>query len=442
MKANKYSEQLRGWQFIANQLHTTSCGVFCLVFIWVLIAGLFIQLVALPVLPNLHAGHGLMMGGDWVRFHTDAVKLVTLMHDHGWVTWELRPQGNAPIGIAAATYYFFGISEPWVLLPINALLFAGGSVFLHGIFKSISNSRLALIAILPFVLFPSAGMIYGQIHKDVFSITGALAVIYVWVQFSSYQKLNWQRLIAYVAIVALGGILIWIVRPYLLQPLIASSFLITLLLVMLVGKGRGTLWWVGVFFCFIVLISLSNLSTTSTTSTTFIESEASAGATYIDRMVFRINAARVGFAKGYPDAGSNIDTNVRFSSLSDVVAYLPRALEIGLLAPFSSEWIASGVSVGSGFMRFVAGMEMMVSYALLIGMGVLLYIAKDKRPAVLLTILFAIVMIIFLSLVVCNIGTLYRMRFGNYQLLNGLGVLGWGLLWQKRTFLMRRENER
>jgi len=159
-------------------------------------------------------------------------------------------------------------------------------------------------------------------------------------------------------------------------------------------------------------------------------------------MVFRINAARVGFAKGYPDAGSNIDTNVRFSSLSDVVAYLPRALEIGLLAPFSSEWIASGVSVGSGFMRFVAGMEMMVSYALLIGMGVLLYIAKDKRPAVLLTILFAIVMIIFLSLVVCNIGTLYRMRFGNYQLLNGLGVLGWGLLWQKRTFLMRRENER
>ncbi len=141
---------------------------------------------------------------------------------------------------------------------------------------------------------------------------------------------------------------------------------------------------------------------------------------------------RVGFAKSAPNAGSNIDLEVTFDSLADVLLYVPRAFEIGLFAPFPSMWLSEGASPGSRIMRLISGLEMVVSYILLIGVVMLLYGLKSSRPALLVSILISITMIVILVLVVCNVGTLYRMRYGNWQLLNGLGVLGWVLWWQNK----------
>lgn len=84
-------------------------------------------------------------------------------------------------------------------------------------------------------------------------------------------------------------------------------------------------------------------------------------------------------------------------------------------------------------MRLIAGMEMMVSYVLLAGVGLLCFGLKNNRSALLVTILMATILILVLALVVCNVGTLYRMRYGGWQLLNGLGVLGWGVMLQARS---------
>lgn len=151
---------------------------FLLIFAWSLIAGLFIQWVALPALPGLHAGHGLMKGGDWIEYHLAAIDLASLMEQQGWQVWELRPKINAPIGISAAAYFLTGISEPWVVFPLYAAMFAVAAVSLHGIFTSFATKSLAFVATLPFVLFPSAALIYSQIHKDVFSIAGTLVVVF------------------------------------------------------------------------------------------------------------------------------------------------------------------------------------------------------------------------------------------------------------------------
>ena len=140
---------------------------------------------------------------------------------------------------------------------------------------------------------------------------------------------------------------------------------------------------------------------------------------------------------GYPLAGSNIDLEVRYDSLADVVSHVPRALQLGLLAPFPTMWVSESVSPGSGVMRLISGMEMAVSYVLLIGVGLLLFGLKVNRPAVLVAILMAVVLILIMTLVVTNVGTLYRMRYGSWQLLNGLGVLGWGLMLQARQKAIR-----
>lgn len=422
----------------ANAAAFSSHRVFLLVFAWSLLAGLFIQWVALPALPGLHAGHGLMKGGDWIEYHLAAVDLASLMEQQGWQVWALRPQGNAPIGITAAAYFLAGVSEPWVVLPINAAMFALAAVSLHGVFASLAPDRLAFMAMLPFVLFPSAALIYGQIHKDVFSIAGTLVVVFVWVGFAQRAESGWRSALGRVALTALGCLLVWVVRPYLMQSLIAASVLGALLLVIMTGRGRGVAWWCGILLCLLVQAGYTQQSTAPTAplapsvSTAPTAPSASITHTYLARAVANLNAARVGFVISSPLAGSNIDTDVRFSSLADVVSYVPRALQVGLLAPFPSMWVGKGVSSGSGVMRFISGMEMAVSYVLLIGVGLLLYGLKVNRPAVLVAILMATLLILVLTLVICNVGTLYRMRYGSWQLLNGLGVLGWGLMLQAR----------
>lgn len=445
MKKFILREQGGRWQHTAKVFAMSSLGVFFLAFAWSLIAGLLIQWVVLPALPGLHAGHGLMKGGDWIGFHRDAVERASLMQHQGWKVWELRPQGNAPIGIAAAVYVLAGISEPWVVLPINAAVFALAAVSLHGIFTSLAPGRLAFMATLPFVMFPSAAMIYGQIHKDVFSVAGTLVIAFVWVRFAQRVETSWRSVLGRVALTAVGCLLVWTVRGYLLQPLMAASLLTVLLLGIMTGRGRGALWWGGILLCLLVqagynqrpsVASVPSVPSASTASTAVPSGPfgpaGPSGPSYLERAVATLNAARVGFAGSAPHAGSNIDTEVRFGSLADVVSYVPRALQVGLLTPFPSMWVSDGVSPGSGAMRFISGMEMAVSYVLLIGVGLLLYGLKVNRPALLVAILMAMVLTLVLALVVGNVGTLYRMRYGSWQLLNGLGVLGWGLMLQAR----------
>ena len=427
----------------------SSHRVFLLVFAWSLIAGLLIQWVVLPALPGLHAGHGLMKGGDPVWYHSEAVQLASLMQQ-GWQVWELRPQGNAPIGITAAAYFLVGIREPWVVMPINAALFALAAVSLYGIFTSFASKSLAFVATLPFVLFPSAALIYGQIHKDVFSIAGTLVIVFVWVRFVQRVESGWRSVLGRVVLTALGCLLVWVVRPYLVQPLMAASVLGVLLLGIMTGRGRGVAWWVGVLLCLLVQAGYTQQPSSSVvpTAVPVVRAAPTAGTagtagtartapikpstpTYLDRVVSKIDSTRVGFV-GSSYAGSNIDTDVRFNSLADLVSYVPRALQVGLLAPFPAMWVGNGVYPGSGVMRFISGAEMAGSYVLLIGVGLLLYRLQVNRPALLVAILMTLVLILVLGLVVGNVGTLYRMRYGSWQLLNGLGVLGWGLMLQVR----------
>lgn len=415
---------------------TSSVGVFCLTFVWALLAGLFVQMVVLPAIPSIHAGNGLMAGGDSVGFHRDAVELAASMRHHGWQVWELRPRGNAPIGIAAAAYYLVGFGEPWIILPINATMFALAAVSLHGIFKSLISERWAFIATLPFVLFPSAALIYGQIHKDGFSVAGISIIILVWVRFAQLVELDQRGLLSQVALMVAGCSLVWIVRPYLLQPLVLASVLTVLLLIGMFGRHRFV-WWVGISLCILVQVGYSNIPSVSAAPLVgnFNDQPLAStvsGASLIEKNLAKLNAMRIGFATGAPNAGSNIDIDVKYDSLIDLVLYVPRALQVGLLAPFPPMWVDVGVSPGAGLMRFMAGMEMVVSYVLLVGVGLLWVDLRSNRPALMVGILMATVLILIMALVVCNVGTLYRMRYGEWQILNGLGVLGWGLRLQAR----------
>ena len=411
-------------------------GLFVLTFVYALSAGVLLQWVVLPLLlPGIHAGHGLLAKGDWVVFHQEADQMAQRIQQMGWAEWELRPGGNAPIGIAAIVYAITGIHEPWVVLPLNALLFALSAACLFRVFSSIAPPRLALFASLPFVLFPSAAMLYGQIHKDIYSISGSALIILVWVGFAtkglSAQGGQSGRILA----TALGAFLIWLVRPYLLKVVLVASSSVALLLAarVIMGRdGRGNdafQWWLGLIACLGVLAIGANLPAAGGSgeiSSAMTEHCPGLGDGVISNLVCRLDYARLGFA-GQHQAGSNVDTGLNYRSLADVVEYVPRALQIGFLAPFPDMWSAQGVMPGAGLMRLLAGMEMMIAYVLLGGGGLLFMCNRGTRGVGLLIVLQAAIPLLILALVVCNIGTLYRMRYMYWHLFLGLGVIGWGM---------------
>ncbi len=435
-------------------------GIFVLVFFYSLSVGLLIQLVMLPyVMPELHAGQGLLKGGDWVVFQQEAVQLANRIHHEGWAIWELRPQGNAPIGIAAAVYALTGISEPWVLMPLNAGLFAIGATCLYMMFALIAPPRLAFVATMPYVFFPSAAMIFGQIHKDVWSIAGIALVALVWVRFAVYSMLDWKDAAIQVMLVLVGVLLIWLVRPYLVQVVLAASTLTVLVIAVRAIFARGDgfkhsmQWWAGMalsitlLVLFVVPSPVTHVSPVTNVWEAVVSKEPGRGdlawhgtewiPAFTDNILSGFIDIRRGFTEGYPHAGSNIDTAVQFHSVADVVRYIPRALQVALFAPFPSMWGGSGASPGATHMRLLAGIEMAFTYLVLPGV-ILLFIRRGGHGLAAVAVIQAVVPMVILALVVSNVGTLYRMRYGYWQILIGLGIIGWGIWLQHWKTKCRR----
>lgn len=133
-----------------------------------------------------------------------------------------------------------------------------------------------------------------------------------------------------------------------------------------------------------------------------------------------INGVRKNFDGDYRTA-SSVDETVRFYNMSDLINYLPRALQIGLFAPFPDQWLKPGSSEPNTIMRKIAIFEMSFFYVSLVFL--LLNIKWVLRsPGVLYMLLISISVIIFYSYFMSNIGTLYRMRFGFHILICAISV--------------------
>jgi hypothetical protein len=200
-----------------------SVSIFLFAFFFATVAGLLTQFVVLPyLLPSIHAGHGLLMGGDWIGFHADAAELADKISQQGWAAYELRPRGQAPIGISAIVYLVTGIHEPWVLVPLHALLFAAIVVGFFNIFRRFSGSRNAAAAALLLVFLPSSLMLYAQIHKDSWAIAGTVWIFAALIAYATIERIAPKQHAVLIMVTGGATALVWLVRAYLLQLLLAG----------------------------------------------------------------------------------------------------------------------------------------------------------------------------------------------------------------------------
>lgn len=203
--------------------------VWVCIFVYAMLTGLAIQLVILPhVFPQLHAGNGLLAGRDWVGFHEQAVVQAQKIMLLGWDEFRLRPDGDNAITGIASFFYVVLTSKPWTLLPLNSLAFATGGVALFSMLKYLElEDNEAILAMVPYAVFPSALLQYGQIHKDVFCTACVLVVLWSWV-----SLLRGERRIGQIVPVFLAGALalavLSIFRPYFMFPFLGLGIIILL----------------------------------------------------------------------------------------------------------------------------------------------------------------------------------------------------------------------
>jgi hypothetical protein len=424
--------------------HETRCiySIGCLqlvVLLVVVVAGYLIQVVLIPATP-WHAGDGLLLGGDWIYFHYLAEEVSRLIALNGWSAWSLRPDGQAPAGIAAAIYAFTGIHQPWVVLPINALVFSAAvACFYSSMLVVAPVRRLALLATLPMLLMPSMALVWGQLHKDVWALFGVLAVLAVWIRALALQPLP---LIWGVLLVILGNFSIWLVRPYAMQLLLLGQ-LGMFAIVGLSGVHRRSVCCLLSCLCCILFTALTSVF--GKTSVLQVESDQYAPVLLCPQWVNTIPVAglenafaslactRHTLAQSYPDAGSTLDKDVSLHSAVDLLAYMPRALQVGFLAPFPSMWLEGAASPAGRVMRLIAGFEMMGLYFALGGIVLNLWMRRragtkktDTSHVVTAAVLvFSICWVLVYSLATSNVGSLYRVRLPIMVLLFGFGCIAW-----------------
>lgn len=431
-----------------------------------------VQLLVLGVLfPHWGDGHGLLNNQDASAFNAVAMQQAALIAEHGWSAWQLRPNGWGVSGILSA-WYALTWPSPAAFVPVQVLLYGVAAACLFVVFRHISGQRwLAVCGLLPLFLASSA-TIYAQPHRDVFVFAGFVLMVFAWLQWqqavSATASLRWQRLIGGLVALPIGFVLAWMARPYAAEIMLGVN---ALMLVLLCGLAAVQVWraprhaLIPVVAVSVALLAIA-LTTQLPTRAHFdriyvtervgaqqpVPTDRSAEANDVttgridavaatemamsqdwisvdwlparlDDQFRRLATARDSFAIENHFARSAVDLDRRFGRVHDVVAYLPRALSLGLLAPFPTDWRPHpNAPSNRNAERVLAGAEMALLYVALPFFLLALY-RWGRRPPVWFAVLPAAVWLTVYSLTVPVVGALVRYRFPAMVIISGIALM-------------------
>jgi putative peptidoglycan lipid II flippase len=425
------------------------------IFIYTILAGLFVQLILLPyIVPSWQSeyGYGLLKGVDGPKFNRIALELANTIKTQGWSHWELTPSGQLVSGLAAI-FYVLIYPAPWSVLPLNAFLNATVCVcFYYLLSNLVGNDRISIIAALPFIFFPSALLWNAQFHNENYAIPGVIFILFGWLLIVSKRERSWS-LKAIVALISitLGSVLLGLVRVYILIGM-SSLFVIA-------GLVLGIYWLFADFIAleyfkkvslvgasFIIMfftvssINSSHLENSNSTDTSSLtDGEASnsgydkaskkwevstALPTFIDQNLQDLASYRRTFVHASKEGGSSIDLDVTFNNAWEMIAYIPRAFQIGFFSPFPNIWFSPGEKAAGSAMRIVSAFEMLIAYFCLIGFPLFLWEYRGK-PEMWVIVFVCTSMLIVYAMIIPNQGSLYRFRYPYYMPLVGFGLAGW-----------------
>lgn len=396
------------------------------------------------MLPAMHAGSGLLMN-DAEYYHRSAILIADNIRAHGWSAWSIwsaQTSTGGNVAVLAALYALFS-ADPALIIPVNAFFQASSAYLLLLIGRELWPGRAGNLAGLAtailFIVFPSSLSWYSQPLKDCYVITGMLLILYTWLKalHPVSVKGGTAKLLAWMW---LGILLVAFVKLYYLKLLFVAAGVIACVVAFhLLRVKHPRRYRIMLFYLSAILFIAATFQIARPFAGGQSESYAEwvpSGITdttrswqwrdsrwfpdILESYLETTARTRVGMIEKnqYVNAGSAIDTEIAPQSVSEVIIYMPRALQIALFAPFPDTWMQR-----PSLTRLIGVCETALWYCLVPGLLFALYYRRTL--ALTITMLFAVFFMMVFSLVMPNVGTLYRFRYVYEFMLMVIAIGGW-----------------
>ncbi|MDW8282977.1 MAG: hypothetical protein RMK29_14775 [Myxococcales bacterium] len=367
-----------------------------------------------------------------------------------YLVWTLREQGLAAWVAVPAQLHAKLYSLSYAVLaplcgygtlgaePLNILYYLATLVLLFQLGQQVGGPRAGLVAAAAVALWPSYLLLSVQILRDPLFIVALLLLCRCGVAL----VVGPRRAAGGLGLGLAGGLAVWVLWlvRWDFQEVVAGAALLAAVLAALGRQGAGRSG-ARLGAVLLVAMTLGAPRLAEATRPLGLFPRQSPGlavaplgpvvATHCDpatplsclhdlveRLAWRAGYLRQKFLHKYGRTGSAIDADVVLEGSGELVRYLPRALCIGLLAPFPHHWLEPGGRAGRAG-RLLSAVEMLLLYAVY-PLAVLALVQRPRAPAVYLGLV-ALAGCMALGAVVLNLGTLYRLRYAFCMLFVVLG---------------------
>lgn len=380
---------------------------------------------------------------DEIAYQGQCGELARILKSEGLLAWATWPTQlhlrlySLPFAVVSRWFEFNILTVE----PLNLIYYLGILILVFKLGEAIFDYRSALIAAGIVAVWPSFLLHTTQLLRDPLLILAILVIVWS-VAESLRRELRWVHGLWLGAATVLATVTIRIVRLPMWYLLCAAVATAVFLLLIRAWRARRVTGGVVIF----ALLMITAIIVTPRFQPYFHnQQELRAKRMKVHEEVHKlsiedqISATRKGFELRFDEKGnviaaeegSRIDTDVRVEGFGDLIRQVPRAIEVGLFAPFPNMWFQTGRQVGvSG--RLLAGIETLLTYVIeclaLFG----LWRARRTLAAWFLSV-FIVLGVVALGLAVNNIGALYRLRYPFWILIVILGAGGIDLF--RRTLL-------
>ena len=387
------------------------------------------------LLPNTldRSGTGLTFASDATTYKEMATGLAERLQTRGFKAWvETKvPLHTRLHSLAFATFGRLVGHNILAIEPLNLLYYLGILSCIYFLGREIFNEPAGLLAASIVGLWPTFLLYSTQFMRDSFAIFCFLAMMLVLTLILS-RSFVVRDSIGLAIAGALSVTLFWVIRGNMWNlVLVAVAITLAMLVYRMIRERR---LMTGNALVMVFMIGAALLVPTRLESTMLPGVKPPATALAIPsasqpappegvwtRVIKQIADRRAGTRFATARA-SDLDSDVRFNGVADIVRYLPRAALIGFFAPFPNMWLQPGTTGLAG--RLLSGFETLAMYFLYIAVGMCVW--RERRNAkVWLLFLVATIGMVALGLVVVNAGALFRIRYVFWMLLIVLAVGGY-----------------
>jgi hypothetical protein len=415
-----------------------------LFFCYSLVCGLIFFEFVIPNISSLRHTNS-FLAPDSNYFNNVAIQLAEDINQYGWSYWRLYPNTGAggQSSFLAILYFFFGV-HPVYAIPFNAFFHALSGILIYFIVLEIFGGnplprQAAIISACLYVILPSSMTWVGQIHKEACLGAGFLLALWSFMKVLSDHGKKW-RIVNFLITPAFSLFFIASMKPYMLQILALSTFLIIFFkLIKIFPSSLFSYTWFLIYLSIIIGIFFQinnnsgedwlsgekyikeNLNKSYLWKTTDFLPE------FIDRKIKAIASTRTSLISAglAVKANSMIDIDDTPDSVIQVIKYSPRALQVSLFAPFPNTWFKD-----YNILSLACSIEMTILYITFFGL--LFFIPlRIFNYKILLCLIFACLPLIVFGIACPNVGTLYRIRYTFEMIVVMVGICGWKIILNK-----------